>query len=36
MFAGVELDFAERTTQADRDVVKFRVTCQVTPDETAN
>ena len=36
MFANVELDFAERSQQSDRDVVKFRVTCQVTPDETAN
>jgi type IV pilus assembly protein PilN len=36
MFANVELDFAERGQQSDRQVVKFRVTCQVTPDETAN
>ena len=32
MFANVELEFAERGTVTDREVVKFRVTCQVTPD----
>ena len=36
MFAGVELDFAERGNVTDREVVKFRVTCQVTPDEPAH
>jgi len=36
MFANVELDFAERGTVTDREVVKFRVTCQVTPDEPAH
>jgi type IV pilus assembly protein PilN len=36
MFAQVELDVAERATVGDRDVVKFRVTCKVTPDEPAN
>jgi len=36
MFANVELEFAERSTQGERDVVKFRLTCQVTPDEPAN
>ncbi len=36
MFANVELDVAERGSLADRDVVKFRITCQVTPDEPAN
>jgi len=36
MFANVELEFAERGGQGDRQTVKFRVTCQVTPDETAN
>ena len=36
MFAGVELGVAETGTMIDRDVVKFRITCQVTPDESAN
>jgi type IV pilus assembly protein PilN len=36
MFANVELEFAERGTLTDRDVVKFRLTCQVTPDEPAH
>jgi len=36
LFAGVELDVAERGVVGERDVVKFRVTCQVTPDEPAN
>lgn len=36
MFAGVELDVAERGAVGDHDVVRFRVTCQVTPDEPAN
>ena len=36
MFASVELEFAERGVVADRDVVKFRVSCQVTPDEPAH
>lgn len=36
MFAQVELGVAERGTVGDRDVVKFRVTCKVTPDEPAN
>jgi Tfp pilus assembly protein PilN len=36
MFANVELDVAERNTQSDHEVVKFKVTCQVTPDESAN
>ena len=36
MFASVELDFAERGMVTDREVVKFRVTCQVTPDEPAH
>ena len=35
LFAGVELDVAERATIGDRDLVRFRVTCQVTPDEPA-
>ena len=36
MFSNVELTFAERGKVGDRDVVKFRVTCQMTPDEPAN
>jgi hypothetical protein len=31
----VELDVAEHATIGERDVVRFRVTCQVTPDEPA-
>jgi type IV pilus assembly protein PilN len=36
MFAQVELDIAERGQSGDRDIVKFRVNCQVTPDQAAN
>jgi type IV pilus assembly protein PilN len=36
LFAGVELGVAERGTINERDVVKFKVTCKVTPDESAN
>lgn len=36
LFAGVELDVAERSEAADHDVVKFRLKCQVTPDAPAN
>uniref|UniRef100_A0A832MLN7 PilN domain-containing protein n=1 Tax=Eiseniibacteriota bacterium TaxID=2212470 RepID=A0A832MLN7_UNCEI len=36
MFANVELEVAERGVLQDRDVVKFRITCTVTPDEPAN
>lgn len=36
MFASVNLEVAERGTIQERDVVKFRVTAQVTPDEPAN
>ena len=36
MFANVELDVAERGVLAEHAVVKFRLTCQVTPDEPAN
>ena len=36
MFAGVQLDVAERGLLSDRDVVKFHVTAQTTPDEPAN
>jgi hypothetical protein len=32
----VELQVAERGNVTDKTVVKFHVTCQVTPDETAN
>ena len=36
LFANVELGVAETGQIVDRDVVKFRITCQVTPDESAN
>jgi hypothetical protein len=36
LFADVELEVAERSDTGDRDVVKFRITCTVTPNETAN
>ena len=36
LFANVELGVAETGQISDRDVVKFRITCQVTPDEPAN
>jgi len=36
MFANVELGVAERGALGDHDVVKFRITCQVTPDGNAN
>jgi type IV pilus assembly protein PilN len=36
LFAGVELDVAERSTVSEREVVKFSVSCKVTPDEPAN
>lgn len=35
LFANVELDVAEHAAVDSRDVVRFRVTCQVTPDEPA-
>ncbi len=35
LFANVELTVAERAKAGDRDVVRFRVTCTVTPDEPA-
>jgi len=35
MFADVELEFAERSTIGDKDAVKFRLRCRVTPDEPA-
>jgi len=36
MFSNVELGVAERGTLGEHDVVKFRITCQVTPDGNAN
>jgi Tfp pilus assembly protein PilN len=36
LFANVELGVAERGQVSSKDVVKFRLTCQVTPDERAN
>jgi len=36
MFANVNLEVAEKGTVTDKSVVKFRVNCQVTPDEPAN
>ena len=36
LFANVELGVAETGQIIERDVVKFRITCQVTPDESAN
>jgi Tfp pilus assembly protein PilN len=36
MFANVELEVAEKGSVTDKTVVKFRLTCKVTPDETAN
>jgi Tfp pilus assembly protein PilN len=36
LFADVELAVAERSQVNQKDVVKFRITCQVTPDERAN
>jgi type IV pilus assembly protein PilN len=36
MFAGVELEVAERAVVQESEVVRFRITCQVTPDEPAN
>ena len=35
MFADVELEVAERATIGDKDAVKFRLHCRVTPDEPA-
>lgn len=35
IFGNVELEVAERGTVAERDIVQFRITCQVTPDEPA-
>ena len=36
MFANVELEVAEKGSVTEKTVVKFKLTCQVTPDETAN
>jgi type IV pilus assembly protein PilN len=36
LFAEVELGVAERGTVASKDVVKFQISCRVTPDERAN
>ena len=36
LFADVELQVAERGQVTQKDVVKFKITCQVTPDERAN
>jgi Tfp pilus assembly protein PilN len=36
MFANVELEIAERADIGEHSVVKFRIGCQVTPDERAN
>jgi Tfp pilus assembly protein PilN len=36
MFANVELEIAERADMGEHSVVKFRIGCQVTPDERAN
>jgi len=36
LFAGVELEYAEHNSLNDHEVVKFRITCRVTPDEPAN
>jgi type IV pilus assembly protein PilN len=35
LFANVELEVAEHAVVGDRDIVRFRVSCQVTPDEPA-
>lgn len=35
-FANVELSVAERGNVTDKHVVKFQLTCSVTPDQTAN
>jgi len=36
IFANVELQVAEKGAVTDKSVVKFRLTCQVTPDKSAN
>src|SRR5262249_6242687 len=36
LFASVELSVAERGQVASKDVVKFKLSCQITPEERAN
>ena len=36
LFASVELGVAERGQVANKDVVKFKLSCQITPEERAN
>ena len=36
MFSNVELSVAEKGNVTDKSVVKFRLTCQVTSDPSAN
>jgi Tfp pilus assembly protein PilN len=36
LFASVELGVAERGQVTSKDVVKFKITCQLTPEERAN
>ena len=36
LFGSVELGVAERGQVAGKDVVKFRISCQITPEERAN
>ena len=36
LFASVELGVAERGQVAAKDVVKFKISCQITPEERAN
>jgi Tfp pilus assembly protein PilN len=36
LFADVELGVAEKSQVASKSVVKFKITCRVTPDERAN
>ena len=36
LFASVELGVAERGQVSAKDVVKFRISCQITPEERAN
>lgn len=36
LFSSVELGVAEKGQVANKDVVKFKITCQITPEERAN
>mgnify|MGYP003694304973 CR=1 FL=1 len=36
LFADIELGVAEKGQVAAKNVVKFKITCRVTPDERAN